>query len=90
VLTWASYSADGKHFHERIHKGDYSHKDKQAFLQAVRTILTRHAGRELTDDEIWRFLTSFVIVHFDFQSPESSRDAANVVDRLRGILSAGK
>jgi len=65
VLTWASYSTDGKHFRERIQKGDYSHKDKQAFLEAVRAILTSHAGRELGDDEIWRFLASFVIVHFE-------------------------
>jgi NACHT domain len=27
-----------------------------------------------------------VIVHFDFQSADSSRDAANAIDRLRGIL----
>lgn len=71
---WASHSTDGQHFRERIEKGDYSHKDKQAFVETV-------------DDEIWRFLASFVIVHFDFQSGEASRDAANVVDRLKGMLS---
>jgi hypothetical protein len=87
VLTWASHSTDGQHFRERIEKGDYSHKDKQAFVETVRAVLNRHAGRDVTDDEIWRFLASFVIVHFDFQSGEASRDAANVVDRLKGMLS---
>ena len=88
VLKWASDSTDGKHFRERIEKGDFSHKDKQAFVGTVRKILTQHAGWQLGDDEIWRFLASFVIIHFDFQTGESSRDAASVIDRLKGILSA--
>ena len=32
------------------------------------------------------FWPPFVIVHFDFQSGEASRDAANVADRLKGML----
>ena len=86
VLTWATYSTDGQHFRERIEKGDYSHKDKQAFVGSVRTVIAWHLGRNLTDDELWRFLAAFVIIHFDFQSGENSRDAANVVDRLKGLL----
>jgi hypothetical protein len=87
VLTWASHSTDGQHFRKRIEKGDYSHKDKQAFVETVRAVLNRHVGRDLGDDEIWRFLSSFVIIHFDFQSGIASRDAANIVDRLKGMLS---
>lgn len=86
VLTWATYSTDGQDFRERIEKGDYSHKDKRAFVETVRTVLTAHVGREPADDEVWRFLGSFVIVHFDFQSGDASRDAAGVVDRLKGLL----
>jgi len=86
VLTWATYSTDGRDFRERIEKGDYSHKDKQAFVGTVRTVLTAHVGREPTDDEVWRFLGSFVIIHFDFQSGDASRDTAGVVDRLKGLL----
>jgi hypothetical protein len=86
VLTWATYSTDGRDFRERIEKGDYSHKDKQAFVDTVRTVLTAHVGRAPADDEVWRFLGSFVIIHFDFQSDDASRDAAAVVDRLKGLL----
>ena len=86
VLTWATHSTDGRDFRERIEKGDYSHKDKQAFVNTVRTVLTAHVGREPTDDEIWRFLGSFVIIHFDFQSGDASRDSAGAVDRLKGLL----
>ena len=87
VLTWASYSTDALHFRERINKGDYSHKDKQEFVNTVRTVLTQHAGRNVTDDEIRRFLASFVILHFDFQSGDGSRDAAGVIDRIKELLS---
>jgi hypothetical protein len=86
VLTWATHSTDDKHFRERIDKGDYSHQDKQAFGATVATVLTAHAGRTVTDTELWRFLASFVIVHFDFQAGEASHDAASVIDRLRGLL----
>jgi hypothetical protein len=86
VLKWASNSPDANNFFERIAQPDYSHKDKQAFVETISTILTKHAGRQPSKDELWRFLKAFVIVHFDFQSADSSRDAANAIDRLRGIL----
>lgn len=87
VLTWATYSTDGQNFRERIEKGDYSHKDKQTFVRTVRTVVEGHIGRNPTDDELWRFLAAFVIIHFDFHSDETSRDAANAVDRIKGLLS---
>lgn len=86
VLTWAEHSTDAAHFLERVTQGDYSHQDKQSFVATVRTVLDAHCGRALTNDEIWRFLKSFVIVHYDFQSAESSRDLANVIDRLRALF----
>ena len=86
VLTWAGYSANGQDFRERIEKRDFSHKDKQAFVDTVRAVLTTHIGRVPTDDEVWKFLGSFVILHFDFQSGDASRDAASAVDRLKGLL----
>jgi len=86
VLTWAGYSTNGLDFRERIEKRDFSHKDKQAFVDTVRTVLTTHIGRVPTDDEVWKFLGSFVILHFDFQSGDASRDAASAVDRLKGLL----
>lgn len=89
VLTWATHSTDGEYFRGRIEKTDYSHKDKQAFVATVRGVLNSHAGRDLSDDELWRFLASFVILHFDFQLVEESRDAASAIDRIRGLLSAG-
>lgn len=86
VLTWAAESVDGDHFFERIQKKDFSHEDKRAFVEAVTTLLAAHTARPLTNDELRGFLKSFVIIYFDFQSGENSRDAANVIDRLSGFL----
>jgi hypothetical protein len=86
IFNWAEHSTDAAHFFERIEQGDYSHQDKQSFVATVQAILEPHAKRELTDDELWRFLKVFVITHYDFQSGPASRDAANVIDRLKGIL----
>lgn len=86
IFTWAAHSADSGHFFERIEQGDYSHQDKQSFVATVKMVLETHAKRAVTNDEIWRFLKAFVIVHYDFQSGPASRDAPNVIDRLKGIL----
>ena len=86
VLNWAAQSIDGDHFIERVEKKDFSHADKAVFVKAARSLLTSHIGRALTNDEIWRFLGNLVIIHFDFETQGSSRDAENVLDRLRGFL----
>lgn len=49
-------------------------------------VLEENIGRKLANDELWRFLKAFVIIHYDFQSAVGSRDAAKAVDRLKGIL----
>lgn len=86
ILTWATYSSNGKHFIERIEKKDYSHDDKKSFVNNVRTVLEDYSKRKITDDEIWKFLSSFVIVHFDFQSSNSSRDKEDAIDRVKNLL----
>jgi hypothetical protein len=68
VLVWAEHSPDTADFLQRMQEGHYSHKDKQSFVTTIRMVLTAHAGRALTDQEFWRFLKCFVIVHFDFQA----------------------
>ncbi|HEU0120850.1 MAG TPA: hypothetical protein VFQ91_10020, partial [Bryobacteraceae bacterium] len=87
VLTWASHSTSGLHFRERIEKGDYSHRDKQTFVTTVRNVIKQHAAREIEDDELWHFLASFVIIHFDFELDDQSRDTSASIERIREMLS---
>jgi hypothetical protein len=79
-----------QHFFERISEPDFSHQDRQAFVATTRALLTHCVGRPVDDDELWGFLKAFVIVHFDFQSEGSSRDAENTVERLRHAMPVGQ
>ena len=90
VLRWASHSTDAQHFFERISEPDFSHQDRQAFVATTRALLKHCAGRPVDDDELWGFLKAFVIVHFDFQSEGSSRDAENAVERIRHAIPIGQ
>ncbi len=87
VLKWAAHSVSGQHFIERIEKKDYAHKDKRAFVDTTRSILSAYAAKPIDDDMLWRFLSRFVILHFDFIQEGSSRDSEGVCDRLRNLLS---
>jgi NACHT domain len=86
VLSWARYSDTADDFFLRIEKKDFSSETKLAFVQAIRATLDAHAGRPVSNDELWRFLKCILILHFDFQTPETSRDAEATRDRLRVLF----
>ncbi|HEX7705216.1 MAG TPA: AAA family ATPase [Thermoanaerobaculia bacterium] len=81
VLTWARNATTAADFLVRVAALRLASQTQRTFLALVRTLLDRAAGRAITDDELWRFCRSFVLLHFDLQS-EGSRDAA----QLRSIL----
>ncbi|HWX65422.1 MAG TPA: hypothetical protein VNZ27_03240 [Rhodanobacter sp.] len=86
VLSWARYSDSADDFFLRIEKKDFSSEAKVAFVQTIRNALAAHVGRSLTHDELWEFLKCLLIIHFDFQTAEVSRDAEAVRDRLRALF----
>ncbi|MDD5279505.1 ATP-binding protein [Acidithiobacillus sp.] len=86
VLSWARYSDSADDFFLRIEKQDFSSSEKIAFVRTIRETLMAHAGRAVSNDELWNFLKCFVIIHFDFQNFEVSRDAEAVRDRLRTLF----
>lgn len=86
VLSWARYSDSADDFFLRIKKKDFSSKEKIAFVQTVRDALDAHADQPVTNDELWHFLKCLIILHFDFQTAEVSRDAETTRDRLRMLF----
>jgi len=75
-----------QHYQSVLSWAEHSPNAQQSFVSTARTLLQAHAGRELTDDELWRFFKAFAIVHYDFQSVAGSRDEANVIERLKSLL----
>ena len=89
VLTWARSSANAKDFLSRVSQGRLSNKTQIGFVKLIRTTLDACSGDEVGDDDLWNFLRSMVILHFDFQQ-SGSRDYAYAVEVLKYALSAHK
>lgn len=88
VLNWARYSHDGADFIARINLKDFSNQTRAQFVSDIREIAKTHVGRAPTDDEIWRLLRSFVILHFDFNAEASSADESAAIAVLQTFLSS--
>ncbi len=86
VLNWATHSPSGQDFAQRIARKDFSHKDQRTFVATIQKILSNHAGTPVDEDALWRFLSVFRILHFDFDTEDASRDAAGALDRIRHSL----
>lgn len=85
ALSWARHSANASDFHTRISTPRFSSAAHREIEHLARTKITNYAGRAATDDEVWRFLRSFVLLDFDF-SRAGSRDSNYVVSMLQNAL----
>lgn len=88
VLSWARNSVNAAAFLERIRKERLSHQNHRDFVALVRSKLTACQGKPVSDDDLWGFLRSMVILHFDLQE-EGSRDRTHAVNCLRYALQQG-
>lgn len=73
VLTWARNSANSTDFLTRIFKPKLTNQTQRSFVELIREKLNICQGSDISDDDLWNFLRSMVILHFDFQK-EGSRD----------------
>lgn len=89
VLTWARTSTDANDFLKRINQLGLSNKTQRSFVQLIRRKLDSYSGSCVTDDEIWNFLRSMVILYFDFQR-DGSRDYTYSVEMVSHLLNADK
>ena len=85
VLTWARSSANAKDFLSRVLQARLSNKTQIGFVKLIRTTLDACLGDAVGDDDLWNFLRSMVLLHFDFQK-SGSRDYAYVVEILKYAL----
>lgn len=81
LLEIARTSKDEDEFINRVELPSFSSKEKRQYLQVIRNLLTRAKGSDATDNEIWRFLKCFVVVHFDLENA-GSRDSVYCWNRL--------
>ncbi|MEC4806938.1 MAG: ATP-binding protein [Jaaginema sp. PMC 1079.18] len=85
VLTWARTSTDAEDFLTRINTQHLANKTQRSFIQLIRGKLDSYSGSSVTDDEIWNFLRSMVILYFDFQR-DGSRDYTYTVEIVSHLL----
>lgn len=89
VLTWARTSKDSNDFLKRINQQGLAHKTQCSFIQLIRGKLDTYLGSSVTDDELWDFLRSMVILHFDFHR-DGSRDYSYTVEMVSHLLNTDK
>jgi hypothetical protein len=89
VLTWARSSTDSNDFFKRINQLRLANQKQRSFVQLIRGKLDTYLGSSVTDDELWDFLRSMVILHFDFQQ-DGSRDYSYTVEMVSHLLNTDK
>ncbi|OKH26513.1 hypothetical protein NIES593_00125 [Hydrococcus rivularis NIES-593] len=89
VLSWARNSANAGDFLKRIAQQGLSNKEQRKFVELIRKKLDSYQGSNVSDDELWQFLRSMVILYFDFQR-EGSRDYTYTVEIISQLLSPDK
>ena len=89
VLTWARNSANSNDFLKRINQPRLTNQTQRKFFQLIRSKLDTYSGSSVTDDMLWNFLRSMIILHFDFQR-DGARDYAYTVEIISYLLSTDK
>lgn len=81
LLEIARTSENEDEFIKRVELPSFSSEEKREYLQIIRNLLTKAKGSDITDNEIWRFLKCFVVVHFDLENA-GRRDSVYCWNRL--------
>ncbi len=87
VLSWARHSTGANNFLERVSKEKLSSGSQRSFLNLIRDKLNIYSGGTVSDDDLWNFLRSLVILRFDFHV-DGSADYHYTAELLRTVLTA--
>jgi hypothetical protein len=85
VLAWARDSASAQDFFSRISAKRLSHETQRSFVALISSRLDSYRGEETSDEELWGFLRSMVILDLDFHK-DNSRDYSYTVEVLKHLL----
>jgi hypothetical protein len=88
VLTWARNSSSAAAFVGRVGQQGLSHKNHRDFVALIRSKLGVITGGAVSDGDLWGFLRSMVILHFDLLAG-GSRDATHAINCLQQVLQPG-
>ena len=80
LLEWARTS-DSVEFFDKVSKPIFSSEEKQKYLEIIRRALAKSKNCDLTDEELWKFLRCFVVIHFDLEN-SGSGDTIHSWNRL--------
>lgn len=89
VLSWARNSANAVDFLSRISVKRLANETQRSFVKLVQSKLDAYNGASITDDELWNFLRSMVILRFDFLI-EGGVDYPFTIELLKSLLPADK
>jgi len=82
VLSWARHSASAKDFFNRVQQRGLSNKASRDFVDAIKNGLREVSRSKPTNNSLWSFLKHLVILHFDFEKQEASRDYHHAIERV--------
>ncbi len=85
TLAWARTSTTAADFFLRLFQKGPGHQTQRQFVELIRKKLDKYADGKIPDDDLWHFLRSMVLLHFDFQQ-DDSRDQAYTIDLLSHAL----
>jgi hypothetical protein len=84
VLEWAKNSASYNQFFERISTDSLSNQNMRNFVKLIKVKLEKYHN-SLSQEDLFNFLKSMVILHFDFQQ-EGSRDENILINETNRLL----
>lgn len=85
TLAWARTSTTAADFFLRLSEKGPGHQTQRTFVELIRKKLDTYVDEKVSDDDLWHFLRSMVLLHFDFQQ-DDSRDQAYTIDLLSHAL----
>jgi hypothetical protein len=88
VLHWARNSDSASSFLSRVKRPKLASEEMRAFVSLVRKKLDAANGSPVSDEDLWGFLRSLVMLDFDLLQV-GSRDRAHALDCLQRMFPPG-